>query len=164
LPTCTWRKGSSRAHLGVHLPPYDTRAGLAALDHAIRHWRPKQVLLLGDSFHDGGGPERMPPQDRATLDRLATAADFTWLSGNHDPALPAHLPGSRVSEVVHWARITLRHEPAPGASAEDRRSPAPGRCHQPARAAGARQVLRAVSGPPHHAGVRRLYRRAGPAP
>jgi metallophosphoesterase superfamily enzyme len=25
-------KGSSRAHLGVHLPPYDTRAGLAALD------------------------------------------------------------------------------------------------------------------------------------
>jgi len=110
-------KGSSRAHRGLHLPPYDTRAGLAALESAIRHWQPRQVLLLGDSFHDGGGPERMPTEDRATLDRLATAADFTWLSGNHDPALPAHLPGSRAREVALGA-LTLRHEPTPGASGE----------------------------------------------
>lgn len=110
-------KGSSRAHRGVHLPPYDTRAGLAALDRAISHWQPTQVLLLGDSFHDAGGPERMPPEDRATLDRLAKAADLTWLSGNHDPDLPAHLPGSRVNEVA-LGTITLRHEPSPDASAE----------------------------------------------
>lgn len=110
-------KGSSRAHLGVHLPPYDTRAGLAALERAIRHWSPKVVLLLGDSFHDGGGPGRMSPEDRAALDRLARTTELTWLSGNHDPDLPAHLPGSRAREVS-LGPLTLRHEPTPGASAE----------------------------------------------
>ena len=107
-------KGSSRAHLGQLLPPYDTRAGLLALNAAIAKWAPATVMLLGDSFHDAQGPDRMALADRALLDQLATQADLIWLSGNHDPSLPAHLPGSRSTEIA-LGDITLRHEPGAGA-------------------------------------------------
>lgn len=107
-------KGSSRAHLGQFLPPYDSRAGLLALQAAIAKWAPSRVMLLGDSFHDSAGPDRLAVTDRVLLDTLATQADFTWLSGNHDPSLPEHLPGARSAEIA-LGGITLRHEPTAGA-------------------------------------------------
>lgn len=107
-------KGSSRAHQGRLLPPYDTRAGLLALRAAMAKWAPSRVMLLGDSFHDAAGPDRMAPDDRGLLEQLAAAADLTWLSGNHDPCLPEYLPGSRSSEIA-LGGITLRHEPGVGA-------------------------------------------------
>lgn len=107
-------KGSSRAHLGQFLPPYDTRAGLLSLRAAIEKWAPATVMLLGDSFHDAHGPERMAAGDRALLEQLATRADLIWLSGNHDPSLPAYLPGSRSQEIA-LGGTTLRHEPGAGA-------------------------------------------------
>jgi len=110
-------KGSSRAHRGVHLPPYDTRAGLAALDAAISRWRPERVILLGDSFHDGGGPERMDASDRAMLDAIGARAELTWISGNHDPELPRDLPGHHARELA-LGPLMLRHEPDAKATAE----------------------------------------------
>jgi DNA ligase-associated metallophosphoesterase len=110
-------KGSARAHLGVHLPPYDTRTGLLALLAAVERWTPAQVMLLGDSFHDTGGPSRMAPADRRLLDRIATRCAITWLSGNHDPELPAHLPGAR-AQMVALGPLNLCHEPTTGATAE----------------------------------------------
>jgi len=107
-------KGSSRAHLGQLLPPYDTRAGLLALQAAMEKWAPATVMLLGDSFHDEAGPERMAAADRSLLDNLATQADFVWLSGNHDTCLPDSLPGSRSVEIA-LGNITLRHEPSSSA-------------------------------------------------
>lgn len=107
-------KGSSRAHLGQLLPPYDTRAGLLALRAAMARWTPSSVMLLGDSFHDDAGPGRMAATDRVLLEKLATEADFIWLSGNHDRRLPEALPGSRSIEIA-LGGITLRHEPASGA-------------------------------------------------
>ena len=107
-------KGSSRAHRGHLLPPYDTRAGLVGLQQAIAKWSPATVMLLGDSFHDEAGPGRMATSDRQFLEQLAASADFIWLSGNHDPRLPDCLPGSRSAEVA-LGGITLRHEPTSGA-------------------------------------------------
>lgn len=106
-------KGSSRAHRGVLLPPYDTRAGLLALAGAIARWTPQRVILLGDSFHDVAGLERMAAQDWALLEDITGKTPFVWLSGNHDPALPAHVPGVHAREMTLGA-ITLRHEPGPG--------------------------------------------------
>ena len=71
-------------------------------------------MLLGDSFHDDAGPGRMAATDRLLLEKLATEADFIWLSGNHDRRLPEALPGSRSIEIA-LGGITLRHEPASGA-------------------------------------------------
>jgi uncharacterized protein len=47
-----FEKGSSVARHGVHLPPYDTRATLAAVMAAVERHRPERLLALGDSFHD----------------------------------------------------------------------------------------------------------------
>jgi DNA ligase-associated metallophosphoesterase len=110
-------KGSSRAHRGVHLPPYDTRAGLAALEAAIARWRPERVILLGDSFHDDGGPGRMDAGDRAMLSAIGAQTELTWISGNHDPELPRDLPGHHARELA-LGPLTLRHEPTVKAAGE----------------------------------------------
>src|ERR1700752_781537 len=78
-------KGSSFARRGVLLPPYDTAATLLALASLIGRCAPRVVLALGDSFHDGGGPARMPAQDRAMLAALQRGCDWIWIAGNHDP-------------------------------------------------------------------------------
>ena len=43
------------------------------------------MVALGDSFHDGGGPERVSQDDRAMLGALQRGRDWIWIAGNHDP-------------------------------------------------------------------------------
>ena len=52
-------KGSAFAARGQFLPPYDTRATLGRLEALVSKHRPKRVICLGDSFHDGGAGERL---------------------------------------------------------------------------------------------------------
>jgi metallophosphoesterase superfamily enzyme len=52
-------QGSSFATRGVLLPPYDTAATLAGLGALVTRYAPRFVIALGDSFHDGGGPQRV---------------------------------------------------------------------------------------------------------
>ncbi|MGC2124937.1 MAG: phosphoesterase, partial [Xanthobacteraceae bacterium] len=63
-------KGSAFAARGVLLPPYDTAATLARLARLVERYMPRTVVALGDSFHDGGGPARMPEISRAALKAL----------------------------------------------------------------------------------------------
>src|SRR3984893_747966 len=78
-------KGSSFAARGMLLPPYDTAATLGMLARAVARYRPRLVIALGDSFHDGHGPERLMPQDRGALAELQRGRDWVWIAGNHDP-------------------------------------------------------------------------------
>ncbi|MDB5592457.1 ligase-associated DNA damage response endonuclease PdeM [Enterovirga sp.] len=110
-------KGSSLARRGSMLPPFDTGATLAALAEAISHFRPAHVVALGDSFHDRRGPDRLLASDRRTLAALVAGRDWTWILGNHDPALPEGL-GGRTAEEVELGRLILRHHPAPGSQRE----------------------------------------------
>ena len=103
-------KGSSFATKQVFLPPYDTAATLDQLSRLIRAFEPKRVIALGDSFHDGEGPERLSTKDQLILTTLVTAAEWIWISGNHDPDLPDHLGGQVMDEIVIGG-ITFRHEP-----------------------------------------------------
>lgn len=99
-----FEKGSS--HPG--LPPYDTAATLAALGQVLRQHRPRRVICLGDSFHDGGAARRLDRADRDRLAALVEAHDWLWIAGNHDPAPPA-LGGRVVSEIAIGA-LCFRHE------------------------------------------------------
>ena len=99
------------------LPPYDTRTTLMLLAAAVDRFRPRRLIALGDSFHDGGGPDRMDRGDAAFLDGLAERTEIVWIAGNHDPALPRVLPGRRVLELA-LGPLALRHEPRPGAAPE----------------------------------------------
>ena len=105
-------KGSAFAARGVLLPPYDTTATLARLARLIELYSPALVVALGDSFHDGGGPARMPEVSRTALTVLQRGRDWLWLAGNHDPD-PPHGVGGRVAAELAIGPLTFRHEPSP---------------------------------------------------
>lgn len=104
-----FEKGSSYARSAQFLPPYDTAATLAKLEESLQRFRPRQVVCLGDSFHDGGGPARMPEAARAKLAGMMTGRDWVWIAGNHDPALPEEL-GGRILEELTEGGIVFRHQ------------------------------------------------------
>jgi uncharacterized protein len=108
-------KGSAFAKRGVLLPPYDTATTLARLGRLIERHAPRLVIALGDSFHDDDGPLRMRATDRAALRKLQHGRDWLWISGNHDPDLPADI-GGRFAEILALGSLTLRHEPSATAS------------------------------------------------
>ena len=129
-------KATSLARGGCLLPPYDTRATLQQLGGLIGRLAPKLVLSLGDSFHDGAGPERLDPEDRAHLLALMAGREWVWIEGNHDHASPAALGGCAALE---WELMGLvfRHEPLPGAAPE-----VAGHLHPCARVSGPSGSLR----------------------
>ena len=104
-------KGSSFARRGMMVPPYDTAATLLRLQAVIDHYRPKVVVSLGDSFHDGEGSSRMPDRMRLDLSALMIGRDWFWVAGNHDPLPPAGLAGDTV-EALAVGALTFRHEPS----------------------------------------------------
>ncbi|MEP9386201.1 ligase-associated DNA damage response endonuclease PdeM [Mesorhizobium sp. KR9-304] len=104
-------KGSSLAKRGMLVPPYDTVATLLRLQAIIDHYRPRIVVSLGDSFHDGEGASRLPSQMRLDLSAMMAGRDWFWVSGNHDPQPPAGLPGDTV-EALAVGALTFRHEPS----------------------------------------------------
>jgi DNA ligase-associated metallophosphoesterase len=107
-------KASALARRRVFLPPYDSAATLSALARLIMRRDPARVICLGDSFHDEAGAGRLGGAETARLAALQAGRDWIWISGNHDPALPASLPGKR-ADVILADGLTLRHEPLAGA-------------------------------------------------
>ncbi len=108
-------KGSSYAVRGVLLPPYDTAATLAALARVVVRYRPRIVVALGDSFHDGDGPQRLSAADRAALAALQVGCDWIWIAGNHDPDPAAGIGGTFATTLAVGA-LSFRHQPAAGAA------------------------------------------------
>jgi DNA ligase-associated metallophosphoesterase len=106
-------KGSAFAARGQLLPPYDTRETLARLAAETARLAPCTLVLLGDSFHDGGGEHRLAAGDVATIKALASLAALVWVSGNHDFEGPRLLPGEH-ADSISVAGLALVHEPADG--------------------------------------------------
>lgn len=102
-------KGTSYAARGVLLPPYDTRTTLTRLAAAIGP-RVRRVICLGDSFHDGDGPERLSEADAAALRMLVERYDWIWITGNHDPALPSLLGGQAIVGELRLDPLIMRHQ------------------------------------------------------
>jgi DNA ligase-associated metallophosphoesterase len=103
-------KGSAFAKRGVLLPPYDTAATLARLGALIARYAPKVVIALGDSFHDGGGPQRVVPDDRVMLGALQRGRDWVWIAGNHDPE-PVDGLGGTSAATLAIGPLIFRHAP-----------------------------------------------------
>lgn len=109
-------KGAAFARRGMLLPPYDTAATLDRLEAALRRFRPKIVISLGDSFHDRLGAAHLPPVYAARLKGLMRGLDWIWIAGNHDPERPEDLPGVS-ADTIYIDGLTFRHEPAAGRGA-----------------------------------------------
>ncbi len=102
-------KGSGYARGGQFLPPYDTGATLDALEATLARLRPRRVISLGDSFHDGGAVERIGAIDAGRIAALTAAHDWLWVTGNHDPCPPTAW-GGRVETAVTMGALVFRHE------------------------------------------------------
>jgi len=105
-------KASWFAGRGQMLPPYDTLATLADLTALAAATDPAEIWCLGDSFHDTGGCERLPPQACDMLAALTRAHRWTWITGNHDPVVPALVGGRAMPEAI-LGNMVLRHEADP---------------------------------------------------
>ena len=104
-------KGSAFAARGVLLPPYDTPATINRVAVLVERYAPRLVIALGDSFHDGGGPDRLADISRASLKALQRGRDWIWITGNHDPD-PAENIGGRFAQTIAIGPLTFRHEPS----------------------------------------------------
>ena len=108
-----FEKGTAFAETGSLLPPFDTRDTLALLTSFLRRYRPESVILLGDSFHDTRGAQRLSESDRARLLQLAGSTHFVWILGNHDATAPDGLPGESHAELK-IGNLSFRHQAKPG--------------------------------------------------
>jgi DNA ligase-associated metallophosphoesterase len=124
-----FEKGSSFARRGRMLPPYDTAETLARLSALVCRLRPRTVVALGDSFHDGEAAARLSPGHRAAIAGLMAGRDWVWIAGNHDPDRPAGL-GGMVADALAVGPLTFRHAPtAPDAAPGGSPRSSPGRAH-----------------------------------
>jgi DNA ligase-associated metallophosphoesterase len=74
-------------------------------------YAPRCVIALGDSFHDGGGPDRLADADRTQLRALQVGRDWIWITGNHDPE-PAQNIGGQFGGALAVGALTFRHIPS----------------------------------------------------
>jgi uncharacterized protein len=105
-------KMSSFARTGQMLPPYDTGLTLARLEADLRRTGAERLISLGDSFHRDEGVSTLSDADRARLDGMTDAAEWLWLSGNHDPR--PHALGGRCLPKLELEGLVLVHEPRRG--------------------------------------------------
>lgn len=105
-------KGSSFARSRTFLPPYDSEITLARLAEVVQRFAPRRIIALGDSFHDTTAGGRLSEASRQMVRRLTDAAEFVWVTGNHDPHPPTEWGGT-VAEAFVLGGVTFRHEPSP---------------------------------------------------
>jgi uncharacterized protein len=104
-------KGSFFAARGNPVPRHDTRDTLQRLGAVIDIYRPQTVICLGDSFHDTAAGARMTLPDCRALEKLiARVAAWIWLTGNHDPEIPA-IFGGAVTALHAAGAVRLAHMP-----------------------------------------------------
>lgn len=102
---------------GAPLPGYDTQDTLNRAEQAIRRNRPVRTILLGDSFHTSEAAYSLPAAQREHIARLGELTELIWITGNHDPDLPADLPG-RALPQINALSVLCSHLPAFSASEE----------------------------------------------
>ena len=80
--------------------------------------RPATLVTLGDNYHSAGGAARLCPTAGALLARLEAAAEWIWLSGNHD--LTSRFDDAAGSQLPRLERagLTFRHSPTPNGGGE----------------------------------------------
>ena len=107
-------KATFFAQFGSSLAPYDTLDTLVRLDKLVCRYKPKTLILLGDSFHDRDGWARLPFGAQHHLLNIATSVErCIFVEGNHDPADFAH-PRLNYAAELEIDSLVFRHEPVRG--------------------------------------------------
>ena len=114
-------KSSHFARCGQMLPPWDSRDTLARLTRLVAGTGARRVYCLGDSFHDADGYARLEDGAAEALVALTNAAEFVWITGNHDARMSedAMRIGGVLCEEAELDGVILRHQARPGEQASE---------------------------------------------
>ena len=86
-----FEKSTFLAQHGSLIAPYDSQDTLDRLERLIAQYCPRELLLLGDSFHDRDAWQRLDTGLRARIVALGQCVErIRWIEGNHDVALTGH--------------------------------------------------------------------------
>ena len=77
-------KGSSFASSGQFIPPYDSEETLKKLINFLKTHEVQTIILLGDTFHDGGALNRMYCKVKLIFDSLVENYEIIFVLGNHE--------------------------------------------------------------------------------
>lgn len=106
-----FEKGSFLTQFAHPVPRFDTKETLSRMQTLLDDYKPSHVLCLGDSFHDVNADKRIQAEDVDKLNTMISqVAKWTWVLGNHDPAVPSMLLGKSMP-YVNMDGILLTHEP-----------------------------------------------------
>ena len=100
-------KGSSFASRGYTLPPYDSHFTLSRLETLCAKLQPKQILILGDFFHDNNAHRRLSAESLQLFQKLQKFP-LIWIKGNHDIGYKPE--GIDVYNEFQKDGIVFRHE------------------------------------------------------
>lgn len=104
-------KSTYLAQFGSAVAPYDTLDTLVRLDRLRDRYRPKSLILLGDSFHDRAAWARLEPAARDSVLAICASVETCHLvEGNHDLGLAGTTDLDFCDEVV-LNGLVFRHEP-----------------------------------------------------
>ena len=106
-------KGAAFAQAGTFLPPYDSDETLNRLEALLTSTKARTLISLGDSFHSPSVIAGLSEDLLARVQRLTHSVErFIWVTGNHDPEVPAHF-GGEVHEDLALGPLHFRHEASP---------------------------------------------------
>ena len=77
-------KGSSFASSGQFVPPFDSEETLKKLINFLKTHEVQTIILLGDTFHDGGALNRMSCKVKLIFDSLVENYEIIFVLGNHE--------------------------------------------------------------------------------
>ena len=105
-------KATFLAQFGSAVAPYDTADTLERLAGLVARYRPRTLLLLGDTFHDRHAWQRLEDAARAKLLAIcASVEQCCFVEGNHDLGIAADPSLCLVGDFVRGG-IQFSHEPA----------------------------------------------------
>lgn len=104
-------KSTFLAQFGSTIPAYDSHDTLVRLERLIARYRPKVLILLGDTFHDKSAWERLEDRTRGDLLRLCGSVEHCcFVEGNHDVGVSAD-PGLCFADDYVIENVVFSHEP-----------------------------------------------------
>ena len=142
---------------GPLLPPYEVVDTLTRLEGDVAALAPRAVVSLGDSFDDMDAAEALAPGFRDWIARLMAGRDWTWITGNHDPA-PLGL-GGHAAEGLRCGPLSFVHVATETGAGEVSGHYHPKAALRVRGRAVSRPLLPARRGAAHPARLRHLHRR-----
>ena len=106
-------KSTFLAQFGSAVAPFDSHDTLERLAALVAKYRPKSLILLGDSFHDRGAWERLDDRSKGQLLSICASVETCcFVEGNHDRDIS--LPQCLCFEDERLIdNVVFRHEPEP---------------------------------------------------